>query len=391
MATGRGAALLAASRGLTDLAGIGSQAAQNISRSKREDEELDMQRQLFESRMKGQQQSQELAGLQIGEEKNKRMKRQKASKLTEDIQVALATERSRRKTKQAVDKEIDGMSPQKLDVEFGTTDPQQAKQLAYTDIQMPEGKSDAEIINQFKPEIQRFQFISPEVQGIQAGVTQEAKRGQKLEDITSERGFRVSEREAGEEFRTSEREAAQDFQAEQRALDRAAVAAKATASKQGKTPPSNAFQAATFGLRIKQAEDVFNTLEGAGFDPTTLKNRIIQKGDVSAIKDPQQKQYAQALRNFINATLRRESGAAIAPSEFDSAIKQYFPQLGDDPQTQQQRRENRQAVQAGLVAEAGEAFNMVQNQFSQIKAQTPSTTIPQKGAKVGRFTVEEVD
>ena len=98
-----------------------------------------------------------------------------------------------------------------------------------------------------------------------------------------------------------------------------------------------------------------------------------------------------ALRNFINATLRRESGAAIAESEFDSAIKQYFPQLGDDQETQRQRRANRQAVQAGLIAEAGDAFGMVQNQFNTISGQqtgSANQTQTIKPLKVGRFSVE---
>jgi hypothetical protein len=34
----------------------------------------------------------------------------------------------------------------------------------------------------------------------------------------------------------------------------------------------------------------------------------------------------QAEQNFINAILRKESGAAISPSEYKNAEKQYFPQ-----------------------------------------------------------------
>jgi hypothetical protein len=58
-------------------------------------------------------------------------------------------------------------------------------------------------------------------------------------------------------------------------------------------------------------------------------------------------QFDQAQRDFINAMLRRESGAAINESEFDNARKQYFPQPGDGPDVLRQKAENRRlAIQS---------------------------------------------
>ena len=45
----------------------------------------------------------------------------------------------------------------------------------------------------------------------------------------------------------------------------------------------------------------------------------------------EQQQIEQAQRNFINAVLRRESGAVISPEEFDNARKRVLPQPGDEP------------------------------------------------------------
>lgn len=57
--------------------------------------------------------------------------------------------------------------------------------------------------------------------------------------------------------------------------------------------------------------------------------------------------FDQAQRDFINAMLRRESGAAISQSEFDNAQKQYFPQPGDGPEVLKQKAENRRlAIQS---------------------------------------------
>ncbi|KQZ25852.1 hypothetical protein ASD50_20735 [Mesorhizobium sp. Root552] len=68
------------------------------------------------------------------------------------------------------------------------------------------------------------------------------------------------------------------------------------------------------------------------------------------------KKFAQARRNFINAVLRRESGAIISPSEFADANKQYFPMPGDTPEVLDQKRKNRQTVLDGMIRAAGPAY-----------------------------------
>lgn len=55
-------------------------------------------------------------------------------------------------------------------------------------------------------------------------------------------------------------------------------------------------------------------------------------------------QLEQAQRNFINAQLRRESGAAISESEFANARQQYFPQPGDSKAVLEQKAANRRLV-----------------------------------------------
>ena len=71
---------------------------------------------------------------------------------------------------------------------------------------------------------------------------------------------------------------------------------------------------------------------------------IFQSGD--------RQMYEQAKRNFINAVLRRESGAAIANSEFESAAKQYFPQRGDTPETVAQKAMSRNTTINNLYRES---------------------------------------
>ena len=64
----------------------------------------------------------------------------------------------------------------------------------------------------------------------------------------------------------------------------------------------------------------------------------------------------QARRDFINAQLRRESGAVISPEEFDNARRQYFPQPGDSPDTVEQKRRNRQTVTKGMARDGGPTY-----------------------------------
>lgn len=73
------------------------------------------------------------------------------------------------------------------------------------------------------------------------------------------------------------------------------------------------------------------------------------------LKSSDRQSFDQAQRNFINAVLRRESGASISPEEFDNAKKQYFPQPGDTQNTVQQKASNRQTVISSFIRESGNA------------------------------------
>lgn len=65
----------------------------------------------------------------------------------------------------------------------------------------------------------------------------------------------------------------------------------------------------------------------------------------------------QAQRDFVNAVLRRESGAVISPSEFENAKKQYFPQPGDTPEVIVQKARNRKTAIAGVSRAAGSNYS----------------------------------
>jgi hypothetical protein len=66
--------------------------------------------------------------------------------------------------------------------------------------------------------------------------------------------------------------------------------------------------------------------------------------------------FDQAKRDFINATLRRESGAVISDAEFENAEKQYFPAPGDSKEVLAQKRTNRMTAIKGNGAGAGAGY-----------------------------------
>lgn len=115
-------------------------------------------------------------------------------------------------------------------------------------------------------------------------------------------------------------------------------------------------KALLFGSRMRESNTVLSELEKAG---TTTSFPGARAGygigaTVNAISSAQQQQLEQAKRDFVNAVLRRESGAVIADSEFANAEKQYFPQIGDSKEVIKQKARNRQLAIDGILAEVPE-------------------------------------
>lgn len=120
-------------------------------------------------------------------------------------------------------------------------------------------------------------------------------------------------------------------------------------------------KAAGFTDRMLQSEGILSGVNGQGgvqgqgtSAMQTGLSAIHGVGNYLTSADRQK--YEQAKRDFINAQLRRESGAAIAPSEFDSANKQYFPTPGDSPEVIQQKTANRRAAVEAMGREGGPSY-----------------------------------
>lgn len=74
------------------------------------------------------------------------------------------------------------------------------------------------------------------------------------------------------------------------------------------------------------------------------------------LRSGDRQKFNQAQRDFINAVLRRESGAVISDSEFANARQQYFPQPGDSSEVIAQKRANRDEATKGIMGAAGRTY-----------------------------------
>jgi hypothetical protein len=133
----------------------------------------------------------------------------------------------------------------------------------------------------------------------------------------------------------------------------------------GKPPTEFQGKSAAYGLRAKESDKILTGLQGQ-YSPAAInsKNSVSDWPLVGGITGAITNKYAmstkdqqadQAERDFTNAVLRQESGAAISAPEFDNARKQYFPQPGDSADVIAQKARNRQLAIQGFDANAGKA------------------------------------
>lgn len=182
-----------------------------------------------------------------------------------------------------------------------------------------------------------------------------AATGKYRADTLSQAGAAAKARERGEQARFN---AAQQLERDKlkQAGDLKREELAATGEKKNEPKPDQ-FKVAGFARRLEQAEDVFGDLGKMGYDRTSKLGAAYNAMAPAAMESGAYKANEQAERNFINAVLRRESGASISPTEFESAEKQYFPRPGDPESLVQQKALNRQQVLESLKAEAGTAYD----------------------------------
>lgn len=131
-----------------------------------------------------------------------------------------------------------------------------------------------------------------------------------------------------------------------------------------KAPTEFQGKSATYGSRADAADRIISSLEGQ-YSPAAINSKEAASNipviggalgtAANTMLSPTSQRAEQAQRDFINAVLRQESGAAIGESEFTNARRQYFPQPGDSPEVMQQKAANRRLAVQGFQNNAGPA------------------------------------
>jgi hypothetical protein len=119
-----------------------------------------------------------------------------------------------------------------------------------------------------------------------------------------------------------------------------------------------------YGTRMQESAKILESLDGK-YSPSGINAKLGAENSfggsvtgpiANSLLSDNSQQAEQAQRDFVNAILRRESGAAISSSEFDNARKQYFQQPGDSPAVKMQKKRNRELAINGVLAEVPTAL-----------------------------------
>lgn len=139
----------------------------------------------------------------------------------------------------------------------------------------------------------------------------------------------------------------------QRELDRRA---RLQAASQSSRPPTAAMLR-TFGFYMR-AKDSVNTLESIEKDiqDLGLVDQVWQRYAPNFAQTQLGQIYEQAQRQFTEARLRKDSGAAIPLHEYENDRRTYFVQPGDTPKTLERKRAARALLIRSLQNESGRAY-----------------------------------
>ena len=124
----------------------------------------------------------------------------------------------------------------------------------------------------------------------------------------------------------------------------------------------NQIKSTAFGIRMFTTDGVINELLDDGYRPNLqdmVKNhKSVVAGTGTTLQSPQARSYYAATSNFISALLREESGAAIGEGEYQRRVRELFPQIGDDANTIQLKKQLREREIQTFVKAGGDAFTV---------------------------------
>jgi hypothetical protein len=116
-------------------------------------------------------------------------------------------------------------------------------------------------------------------------------------------------------------------------------------------------QQTNFGFyqRAQDATETISPLEET-IASQPLKKQFQMQFAPNVLQDQTQQSYRQAQRQFTEARLRADSGAAVPDAEYEADARTYFAQPGDTAKTLAQKRAARQEVLNAMAIQSGGAY-----------------------------------
>ncbi len=148
-------------------------------------------------------------------------------------------------------------------------------------------------------------------------------------------------------------------------------------------------KAVMFTTRMAAMDDQLNastydpTGKGAAFDRWATSDGWTSGMLTNWMASDGGQTYINQGKNFVAATLRKESGATITEEEWKQGQNLYIPMPGDSKDVVEQKAYNRQLAIEGMKAEAGDAMGRVKVPMppnAQAEAQPAASAGPKPGA-----------
>ena len=140
-----------------------------------------------------------------------------------------------------------------------------------------------------------------------------------------------------------------------------------------KPPTQDQTKDATFAKRLESAEAML-----AGM-PSMTGGELAQQKYIPDIfgnfRSDDVNKRTQAETNFLTGVLRKESGAAIADSEFVMGAKTYFPRPGDSEEVLAEKARNRQFAIESMRLGSGKAYEMINKNLQRSSSPQSETKV----------------
>ena len=143
--------------------------------------------------------------------------------------------------------------------------------------------------------------------------------------------------------------------------------------------------------RMVGAQAILDGLEAKGTTSIPLQKTLLMGTGVEGfVMSAEEASLAQAMRDWVRAKLRKESGAVIGTEEMADEVRTYFPLPGEGPEIIAQKREARRRAERQMQITAGSAADQA-GELTPAPGETPApAAAPSPAITIDGYTIEAI-